>query len=116
MAYGEPDRTRGCGVLGVIVVRTEAATARPAGIDLVAAVPWRGVVYWATDGFLLSVFPILIVFAAFAGSRLNRGFAGKVAVGVVALVASLAMTAVYPFGYSDFRSAKVRKPLTGDLV
>ena len=65
---------------------------------------------------LLSVFPILIVFAAFAGSRLNRGFAGKVAVGVVALVASLAMTAVYHFGYSDFRSAKVRKPLTGDLV
>ena len=104
------------GVLGAMVVRTEAATARPAGIDVVAAVPWRGVVYWATDGFLLSVFPILIVFAALAGSRLNRRFAGRVAIGVVALVASLAMTAVYHFGYSDFRSAKVRKPLTGDLV
>jgi hypothetical protein len=65
---------------------------------------------------LLSVFPILIVFAALAGSRLNRRFAGRVAIGVVALVASLAMTAVYHFGYSDFRSAKVRKPLTGDLV
>jgi len=104
------------GVLAVMVVRTEAATARPAGIDLVGALLWRGVVYGATDGFLLSVFPILVVFAAFAGSRLDRRFAGKIAIGLVALVASLAMTAVYHFGYSDFRSSKVRKPLTGDLV
>jgi hypothetical protein len=104
------------GVLAVMVVRTEAATARPTGLDLVGALLWRGVVYGATDGFLLSVFPILVVFAAFAGSRLDRRFAGKIAIGLVALVASLAMTAVYHFGYSDFRSSKVRKPLTGDLV
>ena len=26
------------------------------------------------------------------------------------------MTAVYHLGYSDFRSEKLRKPLTGDLV
>jgi hypothetical protein len=36
-------------------------------------------------------------------------------VGAVAMLASLAMTATYHLGYSDFRSSKVRK-LTGDLV
>ena len=103
-------------VLAVMVVRTEDATARPDGIELVGAVFWRGIVYGLADGLLLSVFPILVVFAAFAGSRLNRHVAGKVVIGIVALVASLAMTAVYHFGYSDFRSAKVGKPLAGDVV
>jgi hypothetical protein len=83
---------------------------------LIGAVLWRGVVYGVADGLLLSVFPILVVFAALAGSRLNDRLAGKVVIGVVALIASLAMTAVYHFGYSDFRSDKVAKPLTGDVL
>jgi len=104
------------GVLTFMVLRTDDATARPDGIELVGAVLWRGILYGVTDGLLLSVFPILVVFAALAGSRLNQRFAGKVVIGVVALVASLAMTAVFHVGYSDFRSEKVAKPLTGDLV
>jgi hypothetical protein len=103
-------------VLTVMVLRTEDATARPEGVELFAAVLWRGVVYGVADGLLLSVFPILVVFAALAGTRLNRRFAGKVVVGIVALVASLGMTAVYHSGYSDFRSDKMAKPLTGDVV
>ncbi|MGH3141800.1 MAG: hypothetical protein ACRDO9_01515, partial [Gaiellales bacterium] len=51
-----------------------------------------------------------------AGSRLNRRFTGKIAIGAVALIASLAMTAVYHAGYSDFRSDKIGKPLTGDSL
>ena len=103
------------GVLAVMVVRTEDATARPDGLELIGAVLWRGVLYGVTDGLLLSVFPILVVFAAFAGSRLDRHFTGKIVIGAVALIASLAMTAVYHAGYSDFRSDKVGKPLTGDV-
>ena len=103
-------------VLAVMVVRTEDATARPDGLELVGAVLWRGVLYGVTDGLLLSVFPILVVFAAFAGSRLDRRFTGKIVIGAVALLASLAMTAVYHAGYSDFRSDKISKPLTGDVV
>jgi hypothetical protein len=104
------------GVMAFMVVRTEDATARPDGFDLIGAVLWRGVVYGVADGLLLSVFPILVVFAALAESRLNDRLAGKVVIGVVALLASLAMTAVYHFGYSDFRSDKVGKPLTGDVL
>src|SRR4029453_952986 len=75
------------GVMTLMVLRTEEATSRPDGLALVGAVLWRGVLYGVTDGLLLSVFPILVVFAAFAGTRLNRRFTGKVVVGAVALSA-----------------------------
>lgn len=104
------------GVLTAIVLRAEDATPRPDGLELAAALAWRGILYGVTDGLLLSAFPILVVFAAFAGTRLNRRFSAKVVIGIVALAASLAMTAVYHAGYSDFRSEKMRKPLTGDVI
>ncbi|MGH3076955.1 MAG: hypothetical protein ACRDPZ_02090 [Gaiellaceae bacterium] len=103
-------------VLAAMVVRTEDATARPDGVELAGAVVWRGLVYGATDGLFLSAFPILVVFAAMAGTRLNRSLGGRVVIGVVALAASLAMTAVYHLGYSEFRSDKVAKPVAGDVV
>ena len=41
---------------------------------------------------------------------------GFAAVAAIALAASLLFTATYHLGYGDFRSAKVRKPVTGDLI
>jgi hypothetical protein len=103
-------------VLAVMVVRTEDATSRPDGLTLGAELLWRGVLYGATDGLLLSAFPILVVFAAFAGRSFAHHWQGKIAVGALALVASVALTAAYHAGYSDFRSDKITKPITGDLV
>lgn len=100
----------------LIAIRAESGSAHPGGLEFIAALGWRGVVYGAADGVLLSAFPILLVFAALRDSRLRRRAGGLVAVGVVAMVASLAMTAVYHAGYSDFRSDKLRKPVIGDLV
>jgi xanthine/uracil permease len=99
-----------------IATRADGGTDHPGGIEFIAAIGWRGIVYGAADGLLLSAFPILLVFAALRDSRLRRRAGGIVAVGAVAMVASLAMTAVYHAGYSDFRSDKLRKPVTGDLV
>jgi D-alanyl-D-alanine carboxypeptidase len=104
------------GVLALMVVRTDDATAGPDGVELVAAVLWRGVLYGVSDALLLSVFPILVVFAAMSHSKLNERVVGKLVIGAVALVASLAMTAVYHAGYSDFRSGKIARPLAGDFV
>jgi hypothetical protein len=104
------------GLLALMVVRTEDATSRPEGLDLVAAVLWRGVLYGVADGLLLSAFPIVLVFAAFAGTRLNERFRGKLAIGLLAVLASFAMTAAYHAGYDDFRSGKIGRPLSGSLV
>jgi hypothetical protein len=106
----------GAGVMVFTVLRTEDATARPGGAELVAAIFWRGVVYGLTDGLLLSVFPILAVFAAFAGTRLHERILGKAVIGAVALVASMGVTATYHLGYPDFRSEKLRKPVAGDVI
>lgn len=103
------------GVMALVVLREDAGP-RPDGLELVGAIAWRGVVYGFADGLLLSAFPILVVFAAFAATRLRKRVLGKVVIGVVALAGSVAMTGAYHLGYSDFRSEKVRKPMAGDLV
>jgi hypothetical protein len=104
------------GISVFIALRAEGSSPHPGGLTFASAIVWRGLVYGAADGLLLSAFPILVVFAALRDSRLRRRAGGLVAVGAVAMVASLAMTAVYHLGYSDFRSSKLRKPVTGDLV
>jgi hypothetical protein len=104
------------GLLSLVVLRTQDATSRPDGLTLVGAVIWRGIVYGAADGLLLSAFPILAVFAVFAGTRARQRLGGKIAIGFAALLASLLMTGVYHAGYSDFRSGKVRQPVAGDVV
>jgi hypothetical protein len=104
------------GLSALIVLGTEDGTSNPGGVEFVAAICWRGLMYGAADGLLLSAFPILAVFAAFKDSSLRRRRGGLVAVGGVAMAASLAITATYHLGYSDFRSSKLRKPVTGDLV
>jgi hypothetical protein len=103
-------------VLSFAVVRSEPASPAPEGLTLVWAVLWRGVAYGAADGLLLSVFPILVVFAAAEGSRLRRGKSGAVVVGAAALLASLLMTTVYHLGYRDFRSPLLARPVAADAV
>jgi hypothetical protein len=104
------------GLSAFIVLGTEDATSHPGGVEFVAALGWRGVLYGAADGLLLSAFPILVVFAAFSESELRRRRGGTALVAALAMAASLAITAIYHAGYSDFRSSKLRKPLVGDLV
>ena len=99
-----------------VVLGTEYATSGPGGIELAGTIVWRGLFYGAIDGLLLTAFPILVVFAAFSGGRLRRRRAGFAAVATIALVVSMLFTATYHLGYSDFRSAKVRKPVAGDLI
>ena len=98
------------------IVLNEPSTPHPGGLEFVAAIAWRGVLYGLADGVLLSAFPILAVFAAFAGTRVLPRRLGKTAVGALALGVSLLFTAVYHLGYSDFRDEKLKKPLAGDVI
>jgi hypothetical protein len=99
-----------------IVLATEDAGSGSRGLELAGAVVWRGLFYGAIDGLLLTAFPIIVVYAALSESRLRRRKGGFAAVAAVALAASLVFTATYHLGYSDFRSAMVRKPVAGDLI
>ncbi len=102
--------------MAFIATRQDVTGPHPGGLTFVASVAWRGVVYGDGDGLLLSAFPILLVFAALKNTKLRKRAGGVIAVGAVALIASIAMTAVCHAGYSDFPSSKIGKPVTGDLV
>ncbi len=104
------------GAMAFIATRQDVSGPHPGGMTLIGSVAWRGVVYGAADGLLLSAFPILLVFAAMKNSKLRKRAGGLIAVGAVAMIASIGMTAVYHAGSSDFRSSKLSKPITGDLV
>jgi hypothetical protein len=96
---------------------SEKATPHPHEVRFAAAILWRGVVYGAADGVLLSVFPILAVVAAFSSRPLRDRSKPVIAgIGALALAVSLLFTAVYHLGYSDFRGEKLRKPLIGDVI
>ena len=56
------------------------------------------------------------MFAAFARPTSTGTGPARSPIGAIALPASVALTAAYHAGYSDFRSDKISKPITGDLV
>jgi D-alanyl-D-alanine carboxypeptidase len=104
------------GAAMVAIVLREPATSHPHGLDFALAIVWRGVLYGLADGILLSAFPIVAAFTAFAGKRILERRRGKAVVGALALAVSMLFTAVYHLGYADFRGEKLRKPLAGDVV
>jgi hypothetical protein len=104
------------GAMAFVATRQDVSGPHPGGLTFVGSVAWRGVVYGVADGLLLSAFPILLVFAALKNTTLRKRAGGVIAVGAVAIIASMAMTAIYHAGYGDFRSSKLSKPVTGDLV
>jgi hypothetical protein len=103
-------------VMAAIVLR-DPSTAHPHGWTFTGEILWRGLVYGAIDGLFLSSFPILATFAAFSAKPLRRRSKKAVAaIGMLALAISIAFTAVYHLGYPDFRGAKLKKPVAGDLI
>jgi hypothetical protein len=56
----------------LIARQAEDARPTPEGVSLAGSVIWRGFFYAAVDGLLRSAFPILVPFAAFAGSPLRE--------------------------------------------
>lgn len=104
-------------LFGAVMVRfvlTNPATETLGGAALAWAIFWRGLVYGAVDGLLLSVFPWVVTWRAFRAEE--RPWGGKVACGLLAWAFILVMTAAYHAGYADFRSPKMAKPLVGNTL
>jgi hypothetical protein len=103
--------------LMAFIVLRDPSTVHPHGWTFAGAILWRGVVYGAIDGLLLSSFPVLATFAAFSGKPLRQRTKRAIAaIGALALAMSIAFTAVYHLGYPEFRGAKLKKPVAGDVM
>lgn len=87
----------------------------PSGAQLVATLAWVGLAYGVIDGLLLNVFPVLTVQGAdFFERRPSWGV--RLARGLLALAASLAVTAAYHLGYAEFQGPALVSVLIGNTI
>lgn len=107
----------GAVALGLFVVKnvlSQPASPPSQGPQLAFDLFWLGVVYGTLDALLLSVIPVLATWQAFSGLGWTVSWPGKLAVGAIALVASLFVTLAYHLGYPEYRGPQVRAPLFGN--
>ena len=102
------------GALMVQNVLSRPETEKFTGFYLAWLIFWRGLIYGAIDGLLLSVFPWIVTWRAFDVSPRPQG--RKVRFNLLALVFILTTTTAYHLGYSDFRSKKIIQPNVGNTI
>ncbi len=102
------------GALIVQFVLSRPATERFTGAYLGWLILWRGLIYGAVDGLLLSSFPWMVTWRAFGTEE--RSLSRKMALSFVAWLFILIVTTAYHLGYSDFRSRKIVQPNIGNTI
>lgn len=103
--------------VGAILIRgvaAQPASGTPEGGHLALALVWLGVVYGAIDGLLLNVAPVLIVYQAMGAKPEGWLFQARRA--LLALAASLLVTAAYHLGYAEFQGPALIQPLIGNTI
>jgi hypothetical protein len=104
-------------VFGVLLVRnvfSDRGTAHPSGAYYWFELVWRGGLYGAVDGLLLTVLPCLIVYRAL-GSELGS-WRRRLAYFGASLTLVVALTGIYHLGYAQYRHDGVRAPETGNVI
>jgi hypothetical protein len=103
------------GALLAYGVSRQPASSHPAGTALVASLVWLGLVYGSLDALLLTVLPVLSVYGSRPPELLTRA-APRVRWALLALLASLGVTAAYHLGFAEFRSPALLQPLIGNAI
>jgi hypothetical protein len=106
-------------VAGAFVIKnvySQPSSERITGLELLLDIVWPGLIYGLIDALLLSVLPILSIKLALTNSIWTENWYGKVAFGVIGLLASFLVTTAYHLGYPEFRGKKVIWPNVGNGV
>ncbi len=104
------------GAFGVNDVLSQPASSAPVGLELVGALLWLGVVYGAVDALLLSILPILATWQGCSALGWTGNWPGRVLTGILAIVASMLVTAAYHVGYPEYRNPHLVGPVFGNSV
>jgi hypothetical protein len=106
-------------IVGAFVVKnvlSQPASPSSSGLALGFDLLWLGVVYGALDALLLSVVPILAAWGACSSLGWTVTWPGKIAAGLLAIVASLLVTALYHLGYPEYRGQALGAPVIGNGI
>jgi hypothetical protein len=90
------------------------ATPGPEGFYAAFEVIWRGAIYGAVDGLLLTAFPGAVALALLGGKL--TGARRRAAFAALALSLSLVITGAYHLGYEQFREDGIAGPETGNAI
>jgi hypothetical protein len=101
------------GLFAVQSVMRQPLSPTPQGANLVIDLLWLGVVYGTVDGLLLSVLPVFAVWEALTKQGWTVHWPGRIGSGLLALLASMVVIAVYHLGYPEFRGPQVLFPVFG---
>jgi len=108
------------GVVAAVFVVTnvlaQPVSPAPVGLELTAALVRLGVVYAIVDALLLSVLPLFATWRALSSVGWTHAWPGRIATGVLAIVASLTVAGAYHLGFPEYRGAGLLAPLIGNGV
>jgi hypothetical protein len=97
-------------------ILSQPSSPRSEGFTLVFDLLWSGVMYGLVDALLLSILPVLATWQAFTLLNWTDSWYGKILVGVIAVVASLLVTAAYHLGYPEYRGGGLFGPVIGNTA
>lgn len=97
-------------------VLRQPASSRPQGWDLAFDVFWQGIAYGAADALLLTVLPMHAAFQARFKPGHNLTWGGRLLTALIAVLASIFVTAAYHLGYVEFRGPQLINPLIGNAI
>jgi hypothetical protein len=100
------------GFVIVLAVLRQPASSRPQGWDLAFDVFWRGITYGAADALLLTVLPMHASFQARVKPGRNLTWGGRLLTALIAVFASIFVTAAYHLGYVEFRGPQLINPVS----
>jgi hypothetical protein len=95
-------------------VLADSPSPGPQGLAFAWDLLWRGLIYGALDGVLLSAFPWLVTWRALGGE--SSAPARRVGISGLALALALVVTSAYHLGYADFRGPKLLQANIGNAI
>ena len=101
-------------ILAQTVVRQPASEATQ-GTELLVQLFWVGVVYGMVDALMLSILPVLLLYASRPASDLATPFSRLRWAGA-AIAGSALVAAAYHAGFREFQNASLVGPLIGNLA
>jgi hypothetical protein len=105
-------------LIGWILIQTvvrQPASEVTQGTELLVQLVWVGVVYGMVDALMLSILPVLLLYASRPASDLASPFSRLRWAGA-ALAGSALVTAAYHAGFREFQNPSLIGPLIGNLA
>ena len=103
------------GAILIMTVLRQAGSDAPRGMPLLAQGLWFGLVYGIVDAVMLSILPVLILYAGRPGADLQDPI-GRLRWAAAALLGSAVVAAAYHAGFREFQDASLLGPVIGNLV